>query len=216
MKRQRIITHAFMLGSFFALVVNCDAQGTLQFTAALSGANEMPPSNSQFSGGASFSLTGSTVLYSLSTGPMDTPNVPATITGPGLAGPMVYSFTQPPILIQGLQPGTQSGWFWGLASFTLSSPQIAELQAGQLYVNIPTVNFPGGELSGQILPVPEPSSFALLALGSGLLAFSALVPGRRSQSAGLFLPLRVSPVGRFGSFIRILVPSPDSTRATRP
>jgi hypothetical protein len=45
----------------------------------------------------------------------------------------------------------------------LSDLQEADVLAGLWYVNIHTVNFPGGEIRGQV--VPEPSSLALLALG---------------------------------------------------
>jgi hypothetical protein len=36
---------------------------------------------------------------------------------------------------------------------------------GVAYFNIHTTNFPGGEIRGNIAPVPEPSSFVLVALG---------------------------------------------------
>ena len=160
------------------------AQGTFQFAATLSGSNENPPNNSQYDGLASFTLAGVTLSYSLQTGPMDTPNVAPTINGPGLAGPILFSINGPPILVTGQSSASSDGWYWGAGAFTLSSGQIAELKAGQFYVNVPTVNFPNGELAGQIVSVPEPSSLALLAFGGGLCAFPALISYRARKSRG--------------------------------
>ena len=159
------------------------AQGTFQFVANLSGANEIPPNNGPYIGGGSFTLNGSTVLYFMTTGLISAPTSPATITGPGIGGPVVYSFSQPPILMYQQARGPL-GYLWGQATFTLTSGQIAELQSGQLWVNIPTINFPGGELAGQILPVPEPSSLMLLALGCGLFGVPTLATFRTRRMRG--------------------------------
>jgi hypothetical protein len=41
------------------------------------------------------------------------------------------------------------------------------LNSGLWYFNIHTSTFGGGEIRGQILPVPEPSAWALMGLGLG-------------------------------------------------
>jgi hypothetical protein len=56
--------------------------------------------------------------------------------------------------------------------------QFTELNQGRWYINVHSAAFPGGEIRGQIVPVPEPSTYALMGLGAGAL----LVWRRRRNS----------------------------------
>lgn len=66
-----------------AAVVSASAQGTLQFTADLRGANEVPPNTSPYRGDGIFWLDGTTFNYGVGLYlPMPTPPIGATIHGP--------------------------------------------------------------------------------------------------------------------------------------
>lgn len=111
-------------------------------TTQLSAANEVPPNNSTATGQATVTFNTSTkvlswnVSYRGTTGPI----TGAHIHGPAGAGAnagVVVPFT-PPLT----SPITGSA--------TLTDAQIAQLMAGQWYVNLHTAAHPGGEIRGQL------------------------------------------------------------------
>lgn len=70
----------------------------------------------------------------------------------------------------------------GTTSPTIGSSVISAVEAADLlndlwYINIHTAQFPGGEIRGQVLLVPEPAGMALVA--SGILTAGFLVRRRR-------------------------------------
>jgi CHRD domain/PEP-CTERM motif len=72
--------------------------------------------------------------------------------------------------------GTISGkWDAPEGNGTTLAAQLPNITSGHAYINFHTTQFGGGEIRGAIL-VPEPSTFALLALGS------ACVLGRRRRA----------------------------------
>ncbi len=89
------------------------------------------------------------------------------------------SFTENASVLIGLDglPGwsnsASAGGFSG--SVTLTAGQETNLLAGQLYVNVHTATNPGGEIRGNLVVVPEPSSVVISGLGLGMLA------GRRKR-----------------------------------
>jgi hypothetical protein len=64
----------------------------------------------------------------------------------------------------------------------LTTDQITALETGNTYINIHTVDFPGGEIRGQITVVPEPGSLGLL--GLGLLGVAGLALRARAGRHG--------------------------------
>jgi hypothetical protein len=116
----------------------------LHFTAKLDGASETPPNDSAGKGSASVTLdTASKVLnWKVAYSGLSGPATMAHFHGPapvgkaaGVAVPLRGDMASP---IAGMT--------------TLTDSQIADLEAGQWYVNVHTAAHPGGEIRGQVLP----------------------------------------------------------------
>jgi hypothetical protein len=89
------------------------------------------------------------------------------IHGPGGLGtnaPVLFPFSGVPAASAGSIPEQ---------TFAITAQQVSYLFAGYLYMNVHTSTFPGGEIRGQLLLVPEPSTVGLLALGMGGIAVQA-------------------------------------------
>jgi hypothetical protein len=56
------------------------------------------------------------------------------------------------------------------------------MNAGESYWNIHTQTFPGGEIRGFLVPVPEPSSLSVLGLGGITLAVRSWLRKRAKKS----------------------------------
>lgn len=67
--------------------------------------------------------------------------------------------------------GTGGGINGGMV--TLSAQQEMDLLAGRLYLNFHTALNPAGEIRGNMVPIPEPGTYAFLLGGLGLLGFMA-------------------------------------------
>ena len=139
------------------------ARAQVFFEANLDGLQEAPPNASPAFGLGDFSLTGTT--FSVTTGSyQDLLGGATAVTlndaAPGVNGPVIFSFTLD-------TPGAATGTF--SSSTALTGPQIADLNAGNLYVNIRSQVFPSGEIRGQIFSVPEPATLALAGAGPLIL-----------------------------------------------
>lgn len=107
----------------------------------------------------------------------------------GLNGPVIFGFAFPGSDINPndlvITPfasgvgGTLSGkWDLGEGLNTTLTAQLPSILAGLTYINIHTVQYPGGEIRGQIRVAPEPSLMVLLTLGGA----AALARRRTSRS----------------------------------
>jgi hypothetical protein len=168
---------ALLLALVTSGLVTARAQGTLEFTVTLNGANEVPPNSSDILGSGSFSLNPGDILYygvAFSVPAAELTDV--TINGPAGAGSLA------PVLFDLGAPGPYinppPGFFSQVSgSVNLTGPQVNDLLAGLWYVNATSSTYPGGEIRGQIVLVPEPSTGALF--GAGVFLFWWY--GRRKQ-----------------------------------
>ena len=135
------------------------------FDIDLGGPYEVPPNASPASGfgTATYDSVAGTIALSVSfTGLL----APATAShihdgAAGVNGPVIVSFVP-------YTPATTSGTITGTGlAFPLAN--VADLLAGDTYFNIHTSVFPGGEIRGQLMLVPEPATLALAGLGLGSL-----------------------------------------------
>lgn len=138
------------------------AQAQLNFDANLDGLQEVPPNASPGYGSADFTLVGTNLSVDAGTGSYvdllgNTLTAQIRDAAVGVNGPLVFTLTLD-------NPGTTTGSFSG--SGVLTTPQITDLDAGNLYLNITSNVFPSGEIRGQILPVPEPTTLALAGMGT--------------------------------------------------
>jgi len=152
---------------FFAVAILACSLAAAQanifnFTISMTGAQETPPNLSPAAGGgiASFDSALDVISVSAFFAGLVAPATASHIHdgAPGVLGPVIVSFV----------PFTPSATFGSIAGGPLAFPvaDIPDLFAGNTYFNIHSSQFPGGEIRGQLLLVPEPSSLALLALGA--------------------------------------------------
>lgn len=155
------------------------AQAQSQFSVTLNSAQEVGSGNNSTaigSGSLTLNLDGTVtynITYSGLTGDFTASHIHGSATAfPGVNAGVLVGLVNSPT-------DTRSGALQGTTA-ALTSQQAGFLTAGSAYVNIHSTTFPGGEIRGQLVAVPEPSTVALGLLGSGLIGASALRRRQRS------------------------------------
>lgn len=184
------------------LVSNSAADAGMMFRANLDGAQEVPPNNSAATGFATLLLNDAQdrleIMLSVIGVDFDgnqTPNDPSDNLAAlhihnapaGMNGPIVFGFifssdTNGDLVIDPDNSTVFSGWDLDEGNNTTLGDQLANLFAGNLYINLHTVEFPAGEIRGQIQAVPEASTWATWCLLIGLCAGGHGLMRRRRKS----------------------------------
>ena len=151
------------------------AQGQTMFQAFLSGLGENPPNGSPGSGFATLTLNAAQTQITVDENwsGLLAPATASHIHGPGGAGtnaPVMFPLSGVPAATAGAIPEQV---------FTINPTQVGYLMSGYLYANVHTSVFPGGEIRGQFMMVPEPTSATLLGLGVVAMAGAGRSRGRR-------------------------------------
>jgi hypothetical protein len=148
-------------------VGTASAQWTFQ--SILNGAGESPATGSTGTGFGTVVLNAAqtSITVNESWSGISAPATASHIHGPGGVGTnasVIFPFTGVPAATSGSIPQQ---------TFAISAQQVSWLFSGYLYMNVHDSTFPGGEIRGQLLLVPEPSTVGLLALGVGGIALQA-------------------------------------------
>ncbi|MCA8954264.1 MAG: CHRD domain-containing protein [Planctomycetes bacterium] len=196
-----VVAALFADGTYFNVHTSANPGGEIRgqvrldagsnYTAALDGSQEVPPVATSGTASASLQIDRNGVanltvsFANLSSAPVSGHVHFAPI---GSNGPIVVLLT--------LSGGKY------VATFTPTAGQLAQLQAGDWYVNLHTATFPGGEIRGQLEPAVLPDTFGPSCAGSngerpeiGATGFAPLGGGfdvelyGAAPTAGAFLAL---------------------------
>lgn len=166
-----------VMGAFIlVLTLSSVARADFIVTGTFSSSQEVPPNPSPATGTFSGILNDPmtvltfTINYSGLIGGIVTGAHFHSPAPPGVNAPVVRGYCSPgPFCADFTSPsGTFTGTWTSLDAMPLTPALAAALLAGNVYFNIHTQVFPGGEIRAQLAArqVPEPASLSLLLLGT--------------------------------------------------
>lgn len=161
------------------------------FTATLNGDSEAPSSPGSGYATVDFNTALTQVTYTLNFSNLSSDATMSHIHfgAPGTSGPILIWFFPPTLMPTPTSPSGSYSGTWTPADLSAQStdPAIttfAELlnaaKTGDTYVNVHSVNFPNGEIRGQLAQVPEP--ITLLLVGMPFLFLFGGIAFYRSRS----------------------------------
>lgn len=188
---QRLIVST-ALGAVFACLPHLNATAATLFSANITGDQEVPnPVVTDANGTATLTLNDAQdqlaidiQIFGLDLDGNQTPSTDDNVTGlhihrapAGSNGPVVFGLISPSsdtnndLVVNAVAGTVSSIWDLNEGNNTTLQDELSNLFAGNLYINVHTVAFPGGEIRGQIQATPEHSSVITL-LGLGLIGVS--------------------------------------------
>lgn len=185
---------ALALLSAAMLAVSPAARAALLFEAFLDGPSEAPPNASPGTGHATFlyddvahtlaieamfaDLIGTTTvahIHAPTADPFDG-TVGVAVTPGTLPGfPVGVTAGTYNVVLDLTQLATYTAGFLALGDGTAATAEallLSSFEAGRAYFNVHTNVFPGGEIRGFLVPVPEPAAAGLLVLALGGLLYA--------------------------------------------
>ena len=127
----------------------------LDFAAYLWGSDEVPPNLSSYRGFGTLTLNGNRLSYDVGLPLPSLAPIDAGIYGPalpGMNGDLILGLPSY-VLVPGVPNSSFHGGLEYQGDLTLAPEQVEQLKEGLWYINISSVDFPQGELRGQICPL---------------------------------------------------------------
>jgi CHRD domain/PEP-CTERM motif len=158
---KRVVSWVSICVCAFALAAEAVSAQTFTFEAFLTGSDENPPNASPATGFGTviYDAGLSNITVNESWSGLTAPATASHIHGPagvGTNAPVLFALSSVPNATAGAIPEQ---------TFSITPAQVADLFNGLYYMNVHTSTFPGGEIRGQLILVPEPSTVLLVVFG---------------------------------------------------